>query len=205
MESQSGQRSTVILREFLDDPKNKALFGEFAAKYGPRIHRRCRSLGIQDVDSEDLAATILLRFFERDTFKDFVFEGKEKFDRWLKKSVKNVVLDFVRDRGRKPDAWSIGNADAQASLERVANEMAEDLSSAYEDNRAIVQTARMHVEKRVDPKTWQVFRMLVDEQLSVAKVEKQTGMTDINIWKIRSRVLRMLREEVSRLKSEQEG
>ncbi len=205
MESPPGQRSTVVLREFLDDPKNKAVFGEFAGKYGPRIQSWCRSLGIQDVDSEDLAATILLRFFERDTFKDFIFEGKEKFDRWLKKTVKNAVLDFVRAQGRKPDTWSLGDPDAQASLEQVANEIADDLSSVYEHDRAIVQSARKHVEERVDYKTWQIFRMLMDEERPVAEVAQIMGVTDFNVWKIRSRLLRMLREEAARLKGESES
>jgi RNA polymerase sigma factor (sigma-70 family) len=205
MESQPGQRSTIVLREFLDNPKNKAIFGEFAGKYGPRIQTWCRSLGIQDVDSEDLAATILLRFFERDTFKDFIFEGKEKFDRWLRKTVKNAVLDFVRAQGRKPDTWSLGDLDAQASLEQVANEMADDLSSADEHDRASVEAARTRVEERVGQKTWQIFRMLMDEQRQVPEVAKLMSVTDFNVWKIRSRVLRMLREEVDRLKNEPEG
>ena len=196
MESRAEQRSTIILREFLDDPQNKVVFGDFAAKYGPRIQSRCRAFGMQEADSEDLSSAILLRFFERDTFKDFIFEGKEKFDRWLKKTVRNAVLDFVRDRGRKPDAWSVGNPDAQSSLDQVADEMAADLSSAYEREEALVPIARACVEKRVEPKTWKVFQMLVDQQLSVAEVAEQMDMTDFNVWKIRSRVLRMLREEV---------
>src|ERR1700733_2244454 len=191
MENQPGQRSTVILRDFPDDPRKNVVFEEFAAKYGPRIHSLCRSRGIQDADSEDLTATVLLRFLERNTFKDFIFEDKDKVDRWLRKTVNNAVVCFFRERNRKPDAWSLGNPDAQASLERVATEMAEDLSSAYQRDRAIVQTARIHVEERVDPKTWHAFRLLMDEQLPVSEVEKQTSMTDTTIRTIRSRLLRM--------------
>jgi RNA polymerase sigma factor (sigma-70 family) len=194
--------STVVLKKFLSDPKNKTAFGEFAAKYGPRIYARCRSLGLQDVDAEDLAATILLRFFERETFKDFVFEGKDKFDRWLRKTVKNLVLDFLRNRARKPDFWSVGNPDAQELLDQVANEMAGDLSSAFEHKRALVQIARKQVADRVDPKTWQTFQLLVDDELPVAEVVKRFGIKDVTAWKTRSRVLQMLRDEVARLEEE---
>jgi DNA-directed RNA polymerase specialized sigma24 family protein len=202
MTSEPGQTSTVILQEFLDDPKNKVLFGEFAGKYGPRIRSRCRSLGIQDMDSDDLAAAILLRFFERDTFKDFMFQGKEKFDRWLKTTVKHAVFSFKRDRGRQPDAWSVGDSDAQGSLQKVADEVADDLSSACERERQLVLEARRRVQARVEPKTWQVFCLLVDEQLPVAEVTMRTGLSDFNVWKIRSRVLRLIREEVAKLSTE---
>lgn len=203
MESQFDQRTTIILREFLTDPKNHAAFGEFAAKYGPRIQSRCRSFGIQDVDAEDLGATILLRFFERDTFKDFIFEGRDKFEKWLKITVKNAVVDFVR--ARRPDAWSVGNPEAQASLEQIASEISDDLSSAWQRDWTLLQAARVRVEERVEAKTWQAFRLLVDEQRSVAEVAKIMDTNDFNVWKVRSRVLRMMREEVCRMKGEPQG
>src|SRR5437764_1025408 len=72
VESQKNQRSSIFLLEFLAAPRNKEAFGKFAAKYQPRIKRCCcQRWKLQDADADDLTATILLKFFERDVFKEF--------------------------------------------------------------------------------------------------------------------------------------
>lgn len=195
MESPENQRSTVILRDFLADPKNHKTFGRFAAKYQPWLKRCCERRGLQDADAEDLTAAILLRFFERDVFQDFVFQTKEKFYHWLDTVVKHGVLTFLRDRGRKPDAWSVGNADVQESLKQVTRAMLRDLESICEEDRARLRTARVRIEEHVHEKTRQAFRMLTDEGRTVDEVVQALDMTPLAVWKVRSRMLRKLRDE----------
>lgn len=199
------QRSTVILQEFLRDPGNTEAFGKFAAKYQPRIKRCCLARGLQDADAEDLAASLLLRFFERDVFADFVFQSKEKFYAWLRTVVTRSVLTFLRDRGRNPEAWSVGNPDAQESLDQVAREMVPELCSVLEEEQAQVERARAAVEGRVEEKTRQAFRMLVDDGRSADEVAQALGMTKFAVWQARCRVLRMLRQELPHLSSRDEG
>jgi RNA polymerase sigma-70 factor (ECF subfamily) len=190
------QRSTVILQEFLANPSNAEAFGRFATRYHPRIKRCCQARGLQEADADDLTAALLLRFFERDVFADFVFQTKEKFCAWLRTVVTRAVLTFIRDRGRKPDAWSVGNADAQASLERVTEEMVRDLDSICDEERAVLERARNRVEARLEERTRQAFRMLVDEERTPDEVAERLGMTKLAVWQVRSRVLRMIREEL---------
>jgi RNA polymerase sigma factor (sigma-70 family) len=201
MENQKNERSTVILQQFLGNPKNREAFGKFAAKYQPRIKRCCQLRGLQDADADDLTATILLRFFERDVFSDFVFQTKEKFYGYLSTVVKNAVLTFVRDRGRKPDAWSVGNPDVQESLTEVTEAMVRDLETICEEDRALVQTARACVEERLEEKTRQAFHMLADEERPVDEVAQHLQMTKFAVWKVHSRVMRMIREEFQKLNS----
>jgi RNA polymerase sigma-70 factor (ECF subfamily) len=197
-------RSTIILQEFLADPKNAEAFGKFTAKYLARIKRCCLVQGLQDADADDLAATLLLRFFERDVFTDFVFQSKEKFYSWLHTVVKRAVLTFLRDRSRKPEAWSVGNADAQESLERVSEEMFRDLSSVCEEERGLLAQARASVENRLEANTRQAFGMLVDEGRTADEVAQSLGMSKFAVWQARSRVLRLIRQELPHLPS-QEG
>src|SRR5262245_38235165 len=118
MENQGDQRSTILLRDFLAAPRNREAYGKFVAKYQPRIKRRCSERWrLQDADADDLTASILLGFLQRDVFSGFVFQSKEKFYAWLDTAVKFAVLNFLRERGRRPDAWSVGNTDAQGALE----------------------------------------------------------------------------------------
>ncbi len=192
MDHTEPQRSSIFLREFLAAPRNREAFGQFVARYQPRIKDCCRQRWqLQDADAEDLSASILLRFLERDVLGVFVFQSKEKFYHWLDTVVKSAVLSFLRDRGREPDAWSVGNVEAQEALEKVA----EDVGLFCAEDYARVQAARARVEKRVDPKTARAFRMLVDEGAKVEEVVRTLGMTKVAVWQARSRFLRLLREE----------
>ena len=119
MEHQGNQGSTVFLQKFLAEPKNREAFGKFAAKYQPRIKSCCQRWGLKDEnDADDLTANILLKLFERDLFVDFVLKTKAQFYGYLDTVTKHATLTFLRDRHRKPDAWSVGNADAQESAAR---------------------------------------------------------------------------------------
>jgi len=194
------QRSSVILRAFLADAKNQEQFGKFAAKYQPRIKRCCRVCGLKDdADADDLTAAILLRFCERDVFDGFVFQTKEKFNAWLNKVVRNDVLTFLRNRNRNPEAWSVGNADAQQSLQQVSEEMVRDLRAVCDEDRARVDTAFAHVKQRVEAKTWTAFYLVVVEEMSVKDTAKHLGATPVGVWQAISRVKRKLREELKDL------
>jgi RNA polymerase sigma-70 factor (ECF subfamily) len=197
--------STIFLRKFLADPKNHELFGTFAAKYQLRIKRCCLAKGLQDADADDLTAKILLRFFERDIFDGLVLRTKVQFYGWLREVVKNAVLTFIRDRGRKPDAWSVGNPDAQDSLERKSEEMARDLEAVYEEDLERAAQACATVKERVEEKTWQAFYLLTYEGRTTDEVAQQLAMSKSSVWTARSRVLQKLREELRNLHGPADG
>jgi RNA polymerase sigma-70 factor, ECF subfamily len=198
-------RSTLFLQRFLADPKNHELFGTFVKKYRPRIVQRCLRCGLQDADAEDLAATILLRFCERDVFDHFVFQTKAKFYGWLDTVVRNDVLMFLRGRTRKPEAWSVGNTGAQEALSQATEEMVRGLKSDSEPDLARVEKGYAHVKAQVEERTWQAFCLLVFENRSVNEVSEQMGMSKNAVYAAKSRVARMLREELTALHSSTDG
>jgi RNA polymerase sigma factor (sigma-70 family) len=198
MELQGGS-STVLLQQFLADPKNQTEFGKFDKKYRPRIKRCCQARGLQDADADDLAAMILLRFFEKDVFVGREFQTKSDFYRWLNAVVKNAVLSFVRARGRKPDAWSVGNPDAQEQLQREYEKMTHDLDTIFEDYRTQVEAARERVLKNAEEKTRLAFLMSVVDGLPADEVAKRLGMSREAVWKLRSRTFQKIRAELRNL------
>lgn len=196
--------STLILRNLLADPANGEAFQRFARKYEPRIRARCIRRGLQDCDADDLTAELLVEFFEGDSLRRFLFAGKEKFNRWLGVVVKRRVLDFYRRRGRKPDAWSVGNEDAQRAMDRVAGEWVAELADTCSDDLELAAKALDHVEAATDPKHMKAFRMRVFKDRRAADVAEELDMTDVGVWQAQSRINRMLREEFARLKAEQD-
>ena len=66
-------------------------------------------------------------------------------------------------------------------------------------DQELLQIAMAAVKARVDPHTWEAFRLLAVEQRPVRDVAAQLGMK-INIaYSARSRVQRMIRETIQQL------
>jgi RNA polymerase sigma factor (sigma-70 family) len=197
--SMSGQRSTIILQQFLASPKNHDVFGAFAAKYGPRIKECCLRHGMQEADGDDLTAAMLLRFFERDVFATFVFQSKEKFRHWLNKVVLNELRGFNRSRRRRPDLATVGREATRQALETVAEELVRGTEAACLEDLDRVQRARDVISKQVEDKTWKAFCLSVDDERSVRDVMRELGLSRTSVWQAVSRVKRKLRTELSRL------
>jgi RNA polymerase sigma-70 factor (ECF subfamily) len=193
------QRSTSILLAVLGNLGSDEAFRRFAGRYLPRMKDCCRRLGMQDADADDICAGVLLRFHERNEFRRFSFESKEGFNRWLNAVVRNAVFTFVRDRGRRPDAWSVGHSGAQESLENMAARMADELAECCGDDLARGERATAIVRERVDAKTMRAFELQVFDDRNGAEVAAELGMSLTAVWKARSRVAKMLRQEFQRL------
>lgn len=199
MEPSDVERSTAVLVRLLAEPDSDQAFRDFTDKYLPRMKSACRKLGMQDADADDICAAILLRFFEKREFRKFAFESKQRFNSWLNTVVRNAVFTFVRDRGRRPDAWSVGNTGAQQSLEGVAGTVADNLLAYCEEDLTRGEIARSIVRERVDAKTMRAFELLFYEERKGGEVAAELGMKLTSVWKARSRVAKLLEEEFQKL------
>jgi RNA polymerase sigma-70 factor (ECF subfamily) len=63
----------------------------------------------------------------------------------------------------------------------------------------LLETASRRVRKRVETHTWQAFRLLAVEGLSGREAAEQLGMKLGSVFAARSKVQRMVREEVESL------
>jgi RNA polymerase sigma factor (sigma-70 family) len=199
VEAGDAQRSTSILLGVLANPHSDEAFRRFAGKHLPRMKDCCRCLGMQDADADDICADVLLRFHERQVFRKFAFESKEKFNHWLKTVVRNTVFSFARNRGRRPDAWSVGHSGAQESLENIAARVADDLAERCHEEFARAERAKAIVRERVDGKTMRAFELVFYDDRKGADVAAELDMSLTTVWKARSRVAMMLQEEFKRL------
>ena len=190
------ERSSILLQTFLANPKNRDVFGTFAAHYYSRIMSCCVRHGLQSADAEDLTSDILLRFCERDVFVGFTFRSKPQFYAWLHKTVSLAVLTFLRGLRRKPDAWSVGNSDAQDALLQVSAKVSADVEALYADVGSRIEDARAKAKNRVEAKTWQAFELAADDGRSAEEISQALDMSKMAVWQAMSRVKRMLREEL---------
>ena len=63
----------------------------------------------------------------------------------------------------------------------------------------LLQLAEQVVRNRVQPQTWQAYQMTAREGCRAADVAPQVGMTVAEVYVAKSRVIKMLREEVKKL------
>jgi RNA polymerase sigma factor (sigma-70 family) len=190
----------VAFREqTMSEPSDREAFGRLASVMQPRMVQCCKAHGVQDADAEDLVANLMLRFFERDVFARLVFEREEKFYAWIRTVSSRAVYSFMRARLRKPGNWSAGTDASRVALDQLPAAMADGLSTICDEERALARQARARVEQRLSAPTRQGFQMLVDQGVSVEEVGRTLGMTHFAVWKLRSRVLAMIRKELCKL------
>jgi RNA polymerase sigma factor (sigma-70 family) len=196
--------STIILRNLLAAPTDNRAFAAFVDRFQPRIKDACcRRFGIQDADADDLTASMLLGFYERETFRTFVYRSKPAFRSWLNMVIRNAFLTFRRGKERRPDGWNLGDADAEQSLEHVCAGLADDVDALCEDDLTLGQTALQTVRDKVGDQTFQAFVSQHFDGEKGTEVARRLGISPEAAWKAKSRVAQMLREEFNRLQAVQ--
>jgi RNA polymerase sigma-70 factor (ECF subfamily) len=180
------------LRSTPDDP---AAWAEFVDSYGRKILIWCRAWGLQEADAQDVTQNVLLKLARR--MRDFRYDPGQSFRAWLKTLAHHAWQDFLTAQ-RKPGR---GTGD-EAVLERLAAiEAGDDLARRLDEafDQELLQEAAARVRLRVEPRTWEAFQLLAVENSSGAQVAGHLGMKVATVFVARSKVQKMLREEVARL------
>lgn len=186
--------SAALLSRLHDDPGDSLAWGVFVRTYGPPIIEWTRRWGLQDADAQDVAQMVLIQFHRQ--IRRFRYDPSRRFRGWLRTLVHAAWCDFVeRRRG-----WhqGVGGSGAFDLLESVAAR--DDLAAQMEEeyDRELLRRAMERVEGRVEPRTWQAFRLLDLEGLSGEEAAARLGMRLGSTYAAGSKVRRMIRDEIRR-------
>lgn len=184
----AGDRShtrTTLLRR-LAAPADKEAWREFVEHYGGRIYRWCRAKGLQDADAEDLTQDLLVKLAVQ--LRSFKYDPARSFRAWLKAITNNALIDAFKK-----------NARARARLDTVAARKAliEELEPEFD--RELLDEALRRVELRVEPGTWEAFRLTTLEGRSAAEAGAALGAPEARVRVQKGRVAKLIREEVKKL------
>jgi RNA polymerase sigma factor (sigma-70 family) len=182
------------LRRSPDDP---AAWDEFVRRYGRRIFRWGRQLGLQEADAEDVTQTVLLDLARQ--MRDFAYDPAGSFRGWLKTITYRAWRKLVEGRQRPGNVVGTGGTGGTEPLAEVQS--GADLWQQVEEecNRELLEHAMNRVRVRVRPNTWEVFRLLVVEAQSSEAVAARLGMKVSQVYIAKSKVQKLIREEVARL------
>ena len=189
-------RTSITLLERLGrEETDQQAWAEFVRRYGRQIYRWCRRWKLQEADAEDLTQNVLVRLHSR--LRTFRYDPAQSFRAYLKALTHYAWCDLVQGN-RRPGA---GSGDS-AVLDRLHTiEARDDLVRRLDEefDRELLAEAAERVRQRVEPHTWEAFRLTALEGLSGAAAAEQLGMKVVTVFKAKSKVQKMLQEEVARL------
>ena len=177
------------------DAGDQAAWNAFVERYGPRIFAWCRHWQLQESDAKDVTQEVLLQLVDK--LRRFQYDPGRSFRAWLKTLVHHAWQDFLARRRRA----GLGSGDS-AVLERLDSvEARENLEQQLQEvfDRELLEEAMARVQERVAPHTWEAFRLLTFEGLSGAEVAPRVGMQVTMVYVARSKVQKMLRQEIDAL------
>lgn len=187
-----------LLRRLRDDPSDQAAWRDLVSRYGPRIQQWCGRWGLQAADAEDVTQTVLAKLAEK--MRTFEYDPGRSFRAYLHTLAHYAWCDLLEARKRQ----AAGSGDTRVLQLLDTAEARDDLVARLEEefDQEVLAEAMVRVAGRVEPHTWEAFRLLAVEGLSGAEAAARLGMKVATAFVAKSKVLRMLQDEVARLRGD---
>lgn len=174
-------------------PLDQQAWQDFVGIYGGHILNWARNWGLQEADAEDVAQATLVRIARK--MQDFAYDPALSFRGWLRTLAHHAWRDLARSK--RP---ILVDSERFLSEQCADDGLADALESAFDEE--LLHKAMASVQLRVEPRTWEAFRLCALEQLSGAEAAERLGMRLTSIYKARSNVQKMLHDEVRCFESE---
>jgi RNA polymerase sigma-70 factor (ECF subfamily) len=193
----SGTRISLLGR-LRKDPSDQAAWSELVTHYGGKIHAWCLRWGLQEADSQDVTQDVLLKLAK--AMRDFTYDPTRSFRAWLKTLTNHALSDFLESRPRSPQ----GSGDSQMLDLLHSVEARADLLQRLEAefDRELLEVAMTRVRLRVEPQTWEAFRLTAIEGFSGAEAADRIPMQVAQVFVAKRRVQKMLQEEIAKLEQD---
>jgi RNA polymerase sigma-70 factor (ECF subfamily) len=124
----------------------------------------------------------------------FHYDPSRSFRAWLKTVTRHAWSDFLDQRrrtgGLDVDGTRFASLEARDDLERRVGEL---------HDQELLEAAMTRVQPRVEPQTWEAFRLTALEGLTGAEAGQRLHMPVANVFVAKHRTQNMLRDEVRRL------
>jgi RNA polymerase sigma-70 factor (ECF subfamily) len=197
--SEPRTHASLLLRLALD-PVDQAAWSEFVDSYGARIYQWCRQYTSQEADALDVTQTVLLKLAVE--MKKFRYDQTKSFRGWLKTLTHNAWYQFVTSRQSATQTQSSNGAEERLRSLEARDDLVSRLEQQF--NLELVEEASKRVQRRVAPRTWKAFQLLCYEGLSGTEAAHQLKMKVANVFVAKSRVQKLLQEELRGLERSDE-
>ena len=191
--------STTLLQRLKDENDTDA-WNDFVNRYSPKVFEWCRKNSLQDSDAADVTQQVLLKLVT--TMRSFDYDSRRgSFRGWLKTVTANAVKDLARQWQRRNvrAAGDTVTAEQLSSLAdpRALSELSDRIESQYREE--LLREVEARIRARVKSATWTAWQLTAVEQVSAAEAAKRAGMSVSEVYVAKSRVNKMMRQEVQKL------
>jgi RNA polymerase sigma-70 factor (ECF subfamily) len=197
-DSQLRTHASLLLR-LRHEPHDEGAWGEFVERYGRQIAAWCRQWRLQAADAEDVTQNVLLKLAGR--LRTFDYDPSRRFRGLLRVMAHNACKDYLDGQRRAVTATGDDAVHAVLNSVQARDDLAARLERAFDQER--LELAQASVRRRVEPHTWEAFRLTALGGQSGAEAAAQLGLKVGTVFKAKSKVQQMLRAEVERLEGEE--
>jgi len=199
LDDPAATRLSLLLR--VRDLSDAAAWQDFVECYTPGIFRWCCRFGLQESDAADATQLVLMKLVRE--LREFEYSPQRgRFRAWLKTVTRNVTLDLVRSWKERARGGSSEFQFDPLSQADPAEQLLKEVEQAWQ--MELLRRASASVELRVKATTWQAWHLTSNENIAAPIVADRLQMPVAEVYVARSRVLKMLKEEVRRLEQEDE-
>ena len=191
----ASQTSPTLLMRLRRTPADEGAWQEFCRRYGKQILLWCRQWHLQEADAQDVTQTVLLTLVER--MRNFDYDPAGSFRGWLRTVTLNAWRKLAAGRHRAGAGSGDSVVDRLLQTEAARDDLVAKLEEEFD--RELLEQATLRVRLRVEPHTWDAFRLMALEGLSGAEAAARLGMKVAAVFVAKGRVQKMLREEIDLL------
>jgi RNA polymerase sigma-70 factor (ECF subfamily) len=186
--------SSTLLGRLAMFPPDQEAWNEFVDRYGPRVLGWCSAWGLQEADALDVSQSVLATLSVR--LRRFDYDRSRSFRGYLRTVVKRALGAAMPAR-----AQHIASGGSAAWLRVTSAPARDDLVRRLEEEFDIelFEAATRLVRERVDPQTWHAYELTACEGRPTSEVASLLDMKVATVYQAKSRVMRMLQQEVRQL------
>jgi RNA polymerase sigma-70 factor (ECF subfamily) len=193
----ASKTSLTLLGRLRCNPGDQQAWSAFVERYGVKVYAWCRRWGLQEADARDVTQNVMLELARQ--MSGFEYKTGGSFRSWLKTIAYRAWCDFLTAHKRTPSENGADAILAQLAAPDAGDDLLRHLEEECE--RELLEEAMNRVRVRVQPHTWQAFVLTAVEGKSGAEAAGQLNMKPGTVWVARSKVQKMLQEEVQRLEA----
>jgi RNA polymerase sigma factor (sigma-70 family) len=200
----SSLRTRPSLLGRLSNTGDSVAWGEFHGLYRKLVYGLCRRSGLSHEESEEVAQDVFARVAE--TIGNFESDpAKGTFRGWLMNLTRWRVADKFRER---PKGMAPANprlpetGDGTSTIDRLPDSVDADEAWELEWRGTVLAAAMDRMARKSKPKHFQVLDLCRSQNWSVIRISRELKMNVASVYTIRQRLMKQLKEEVERLRSQ---
>lgn len=189
----------------LRDPHDQEAWDTLFEFYWGLIVSFARQRGCSYTTARDVLQETLLTLTR--TMPDFHYDpGKGRFRSYLLTIVKNHIVDAFRREQKYINFAQISPGQESGREFEIPDENADEITQQWEEewNRQLLRTALNRVRERLEPETYESFKMYVLEKTPVQTVCDRLNIDRNLLYQHKHRIINMLKKETLRLRRELE-